>query len=148
MENIDSFISELRKNTENNIDTRKSREETERQHNYNMLNECIEKLTNDILLESENKMLDASKQGHYYATLYEFTNNDVYDPFDDGGYKTVFLMKGPIRARGYDGLAYFEHRGIEPILKRISNKVSPMGVFIKYDRNKHAYILLVSWKNT
>lgn len=148
MENIDSFISELRTNTEDNIDLRKSREETERLRNDNRLNECIEKLTNDIMIDSEKKMMDASKQGHYYATLYEFTNNDVYDPFNDGGYKTVFLMKGPIRARGYDGLAFFEHRGIEPLLKRISKRVSPMGVFIKYDRNKRAYLLIVSWKNT
>ena len=148
MENIDLFISELRHNTEDNIDSRKSREENERQKHDKNLNEHIERLVEDIMKNGQEKMFEASKQGHYYATLYEFTNNDVYDPFDEGGYKTVFLMKGPIRARGYDGLAYFEHKGIEPLLQRVSKRVSPMGVFIKYDRIKRAYMLIVSWKNT
>jgi hypothetical protein len=148
MDNIDSFISELRTNTEDNIKTRKSREETERVCNDKRLNACIAKLTEDILVDAEKKMLDASKQGHYYATLYEFTNNDVYDPFNDGGYKTCFLMKGPNRARGYDGLTSFEHRGIDPLLKRLSKQFTPMGIFIKYDRHKSVYLLIVSWKNT
>lgn len=148
MENIESFIDALRNNTEDNMDSRKSREEDERKKHDKKLNDYIEKLTDDIMTDSADKMIDASKNGHYYATLYEFTNNDVYDPFDEGGYKTVFLMKGPIRARGYDGLAYFEHKGIEPLLQRVSKRVSPMGVFIKYDRNKRAYMLIVSWKNT
>lgn len=150
MENMDSFIHALRTNTENNIEMRKSREETKRVTNDKKLDAAIEKLTNDILETCQEHMLAASNEGHYYATLYEFTNQDVYDPFEDGGYKTIFLMKGsnyPGRG-GYDGLAYFEHRGINPLMKRLSTKLSPMGLFIKYDRTKRAYLLIVSWKNT
>lgn len=143
MNNIDSFVNQLRNNTENNIDLRKAREETERRQHDKKMDECIQRLTDEIMLGCETCMLKASQEGHYYATLYEFTNNDMYDD-----YKTVFLMKGPIRSRGYDGLAFFEHKGIEPLLQRLSKRLSPMGVFIKYDRNKRAYLLIASWKNT
>jgi hypothetical protein len=143
MNNIDSFINQLRINTENNIDVRKAREDTERQLHDKNMDDCIQRLADEIMSGCEQRMLEASNEGHYYATLYEFTNNDTYDD-----YKTVFLMKGPIRSRGYDGLAFFEHKGIEPLIQRLSTRLSPMGVFIKYDRNKRAYLLIVSWKNT
>lgn len=143
MNDMNSFITELRKNTESNIDTRKAREDADRQLSDKMLEECIANLTEDIMKTCEERMLTASKEGHYYATLYEFTNQCVYQD-----YKTVFLVKGPIRSRGFDGLAFFEHKGIEPLLQRLSKRLSPMGVFVKYDRNKRAYLLIATWKNT
>jgi type IV secretory pathway VirB4 component len=143
MNDIYSFVNELRNNTESNMDNRKAREEHERQLNDKKLDDCIAKLTDSIMEQCEERMVAASKDGHYYATLYEFTNQCMYED-----YKTVFLVKGPIRSRGYDGLAFFEHRGIEPLLQRLSKRLTPMGVFVKYDRNKRAYLLIATWKNT
>lgn len=143
MNDINSFIIELRNNTEFNLDTRKAREDAERQCNDKKLEECIAKLTDDIMEHCEERMLTASNDGHYYATLYEFTNQCVYQD-----YKTVFLVKGPVRSRGFDGLAFFEQKGIEPLIQRLSKRLSPMGLFVKYDRNKRVYLILVTWKHT
>lgn len=143
MNDLYSFIAELRNNTESNMDTRKAREYSERQLSDKKIEDCIAKLTEEIMERCEERMLAASKEGHYYATLYEFTNQCVYQD-----YKTVFLIKGPVRSRGFDGLAFFEQKGIEPLLQRLSKRLSPMGVFVKYDRNKRAYLLIATWKNT
>lgn len=144
MEDIQSFIQELQDNTLSNIDIRKQREENKRKEQYKKLEECISTLEQNIKQNCKELMKQSSDEGHYYATLLQFTNQDTLDD-----YKTVFLVKGPLNGtRASGGLAYFERRGIVPLLQRIAEHLSPLPVFIKYDRHRKTHSIIVSWKYT
>jgi len=133
-----TFIRELYETSETNFKLRKVFRQ-ERELNDTLLGECISKLTDEIINGCKERMRAASLEGKYQATLYEFTNQDMYED-----YKTIFLMKGPIPGC----LAYFEHKGIPPILQSVCTYLSPLPVFIKYDHHHRSYLVIVSWKNT
>lgn len=140
--NITSLYTELRTNTMSNIETRKAKQEADKQQHDLRLSEVIDKLTETITETCVEKMMTASQEGHFYATLFSFTNQDMFEDF-----KTVFLIKGPFRSKYTYGLAYFEQRNITPILTRLREKYSPVEIYMKYDRVSRTHHIMATWKN-
>ena len=136
-----ALFEELRTNTQSNIMNRRIRQELEKQQHDERLAYALDCLTTDIESECVEKMKAASNEGHYYATLYSFTNNDIFD-----NYKTVFLLKGPFRGKNVYGLLFYEQKGLVPIITRLNTKYAPIEFFMKYDRNTKTHHILASWK--
>lgn len=132
------LYNELRNNTLSNLDHRRAKQEEERRRQDERLTAVLDRLETVIMSSGYDKMRQASLEGHFYATLYSFTNQDVFEDF-----KTVFLVKGPYK----NGLEYFESRGIVPLMARIHNVLKPIDVYLKYDRHTRTHHLMVSWKN-
>lgn len=135
------LFEELRSNTQLNIDNRRTRQELEKRQHDEKLAYALDRLTTEIETDCVEKMKAASNEGHYYATLCSFTNQDIFDD-----YKTVFLLKGPFRGKSVYGLMYYEQKGMIPIMKRLDMKYRPIEFFTKYDRNTKTHHLLASWK--
>lgn len=142
LEKSTSLYTELRTNTMSNIESRKAKQEADKQKYDLRLSEALDKL-NDVIIDTcVDKMRTASQEGHFYATLYSFTNHDIFEEF-----KTVFLIKGPFRSKYTYGIAYFEQRNITPILTRLREKYSPVDIYMKYDRLQHTHHIMATWKN-
>lgn len=135
------LFEELRANTLMNMENRHNRQELEKRQHDERLACALDRLTTEIETDCVEKMKQASHEGHYYATLYSFTNHDIFDE-----YKTVFLLKGPFRGKSVYGLLYYEQKGMVPIMKRLDMKYRPIEFFTKYDRNTKTHHLLASWK--
>jgi hypothetical protein len=135
------LYQELRTNTFSNIDNRRAKQEDERRRHDEHLSDVLNRLEGTIMYNCYEKMRQASMEGHFYATLYSFTNQDMFDDF-----KTVFLMKGPYRSQFSHGLIYFEQKNIVPILTRLKNVLDPIDVYIKYDRMTKTHHVMASWK--
>lgn len=135
------LFEELRTLTQLNIENRRTRQEFEKKQNDEKLAYALDRLSIEIEIDCVDKMREASNAGHYYATLYSFTNQDYFDD-----YRTVFLIKGPFRGKSTYGLLYYEQKGMIPIMRRLEMKYGPIGFFTKYDRNTKTHHLLASWK--
>lgn len=137
------LMNKLRENTEVNMKIRKNKETVDKTVKVERMKVVMDKITEDITSNCVDTMLKASDEGYYYATIYKYTNNDTV-----GGFKTVFLIKGPLNSGNNvkNGVDYFEELGIEPIINRINSFVAPMYCFHKYDRVTKEHYMIVSWK--
>lgn len=131
------FYNELRANTFSNIDNRRVKQEEERQRHSEYLNSVLSNFEEMLLSSIREKMLDASRNGHFYATIYTFTNMDMFEDFN-----TVFLLKGPYRS----GNLFFEQQGIVPLITRLRTKFDPIDIYMNYDRGTKTHRLMASWK--
>lgn len=139
---MSSLYTELRTNTMSNMETRRAKQEKDKQEHDNRLSSVLDKLYEEITSSCVEKMKAASHEGHFYATLFSFTNQDVFEEF-----KTVFLIKGPFRSKYTYGLAYFEQRNIVPILNRLREDYGPIEIYMKYDRINRTHHIMATWKN-
>ena len=137
------LVTKLRENTEVNMKIRKNKETVDKSVKVERMKVAMDKITEDIISNCVDTMLKASDEGYYYATIYKYNNNDMVD-----GFKTVFLIKGPLNSgkNVKNGVDYFEELGIEPIINRINSFVAPMYCFHKYDRVTKEHYMIVSWK--
>jgi hypothetical protein len=113
----------------------KQEEDRRRQHEH--LKSVMSHFEAMIMSTLREKMLDASRDGHFYATLYSFTNMDLFE-----GFKTVFLLKGPYNNRNL----FFEQQGIVPLVTRLQTKFDPIDIYTNYDRGTKTHHLMASWK--
>lgn len=143
-ENNMSLYKQLRTNTMSNIETRKAKQDADKQEYDIRLSRTLDKLTETITETCVEKMMTASQEGHFYATLYSFTNQDLFNEF-----KTVFLIKGPFRSKYTHclGLVYFEQRHMTPILTRLYEEYAPVEIYMKYDRLSRTHHIMATWKN-
>ena len=139
---MSTLYTELRTNTMSNMETRRAKQEHDKLEHDRRLSTTLDKLYGEITESCVDKMKAASHDGHFYATLYSFTNQDIFDEF-----KTVFLIKGPFRSKYTYGLAYFEQRNIVPILTRLREEYGPIEIYMKYDRNNRVHHIMATWKN-
>jgi len=131
------FYNELRANTFSNIDNRRMKQEDERQRHSEYLNSVLSNFEEMLMLSLREKMLEASRDGHFYATIYTFTNIDTFEDL-----KTVFLLKGPYRS----GNLFFEQQGIVPLITRLRLNFDPIDIYMNYDRGTKMHRLMASWK--
>lgn len=136
-----SLYDELRSNTMSNMDSRRAKQEQEKQQHDAHLSEVVDKLYQQIADTCVERMITASHEGHFYATLFSFTNQDMFEDF-----KTVFLIRGPFRSKYTYGLAYFEQRNIVPVISRLREKYAPVEIYMKYDRSNRTHHLMATWK--
>lgn len=141
MSTENSLFDELRMNTQANVEMRRNRQEIEKRQLDEKMSTTLDRLTEEIENGCVGKMIAASNDGHYYATLLSFTNQDMFDD-----YKTVFLIKGPFRGKNVYGLLYYEQKGMISVMKRLNDKYSPIEFFTKYDRSTKTHHVLASWK--
>jgi hypothetical protein len=132
------FYNKLRANTLSNIDTRRVKQEEDRRRQHEYLKSVMSHFEEMIMSTLREKMLDASRDGHFYATLYSFTNMDLFE-----GFKTVFLLKGPYNNRNL----FFEQQGIVPLVTRLQTKFDPIDIYTNYDRGTKTHHLMASWKS-
>jgi hypothetical protein len=130
------FYNELYANTLSNIDTRRAKQEEERRYQYQDLESVISRFEDTIMYNCRDKMFDASQNGHFYATLYSFTNMDMFD-----NYKIVFLLKGPYRS------TFFDELGVVPLLTRLRTTFDPIDIYLSYNRMTRTHHLMASWKS-
>ena len=146
MENVQSFIEELCDNTANTILTNHRLNNTTLIPNTNMIN-CINNMVSDTIMTCKDCMVRASMQGKYEAVLWEGTCRDVYMD-----YNALFLIKGPRHnnvANPRDaGLAYFDRRGIIPMILQIREYLAPLPVLMTYNHNTRRHQLVVYWNYT
>ena len=131
------FYNELRANTLSNIDTRRVKQEEDRRRQHEYLKSVMSRFEEMIMSSLREKMVDASRDGHFYATLYSFTNMDLFE-----GFKTVFLLKGPYNNRNL----FFEQQGLVPLVTRLQTKFDPIDIYTNYDRGTKTHHLMASWK--
>ena len=131
------FYNELRTNTLSNIDTRRVKQEEDRRRQHEYLKSVMSRFEEMIMSSLREKMVDASRDGHFYATLYSFTNMDLFE-----GFKTVFLLKGPYNNRNL----FFEQQGLVPLVTRLQTKFDPIDIYTNYDRGTKTHHLMASWK--
>jgi hypothetical protein len=132
------FYNELRANTLSNIDTRRVKQEEDRRRHHDHLKSVMSRFEEMIMSSLREKMVDASRDGHFYATLYSFTNMDLFE-----GFKTVFLLKGPYNNRNL----FFEQQGLVPLVTRLQTKFDPIDIYTNYDRGTQTHHLMASWKS-
>ena len=132
------FYNELRANTLSNIDTRRVKQEADRRRHHDHLKSVMSRFEEMIMSSVREKMVDASRDGHFYATLYSFTNMDLFE-----GFKTVFLLKGPYNNRNL----FFEQQGLVPLVTRLQTKFDPIDIYTNYDRGTKTHHLMASWKS-
>jgi hypothetical protein len=132
------FYNELRANTLSNIDTRRVKQEADRRRHHDHLKSVMSRFEEMIMSSVREKMVDASRDGHFYATLYSFTNMDLFE-----GFKTVFLLKGPYNNRNL----FFEQQGLVPLVTRLQTKFDPIDIYTNYDRGTQTHHLMASWKS-
>jgi hypothetical protein len=132
------FYNELRANTLSNIDTRRVKQEADRRRHHDHLKSVMSRFEEMIMSSLREKMVDASRDGHFYATLYSFTNMDLFE-----GFKTVFLLKGPYNNRNL----FFEQQGLVPLVTRLQTKFDPIDIYTNYDRGTQTHHLMASWKS-
>ena len=132
------FYNELRANTLSNIDTRRVKQEADRRRHHDHLKSVMSRFEEMIMSSVREKMVDASRDGHFYATLYSFTNMDLFE-----GFKTVFLLKGPYNNRNL----FFEQQGLVPLVTRLQTKFDPIDIYTNYDRGTQTHLLMASWKS-
>lgn len=124
------------------MDARIAKQEHDKRENDKRLSVAVDKLYEEIASTCVEKMKAASCNGHFYATLFSFTNHDMFEKF-----KTVFLIKGPLRKHYVDSLMYFENMNIVPILHRLRNLYEPIHIYMKYDRMNSVHHIMATWKN-
>lgn len=136
-------ITKLRENTEVNMKIRKNKETQDKSVKVERMKIAMDKITEEIVSTCLDTMYKASDDGYYYATVYKYNNNDMVD-----GFKTVFLIKGPLNSgkNSKNGVDYFEEMGIEPVINRINSFVGNCYCFHKYDRVTKDHYMIVSWK--
>lgn len=136
------LYNELRFNTLSNMDNRIVKQEDGRQRQYENLASVMSRFEAMIMSNSREKMLEASKYGHFYATLYGFNNTDLFEEF-----RIVFLLKGPYRSQHACGISYFEQKGLIPLITRLQNTFNPIDIYMKYDRQTKTHHIMASWKS-
>ena len=137
------IITKLRENTAVNMTIRKNKETQDKTDKVGRMKIAMDKITEEILSTCVDTMFKASDEGYYYATVYKYNNNDLVD-----GFKTVFLVKGPLISgkNAKNGVDYFDDIGVEPIINRINAFVGNCYCFHKYDRIMKEHYMIVSWK--
>ena len=143
MENAKDFVSYLRQVSDSNMKIRKEAEHDERMQRNMRMADAMDAITDVIKANCKERMENASRDGYYYATLFTYNNMETVN-----GFKTVFLMKGPMytgNGRCY-GSDYFKSTGIVPVIDRISEYIDPMYCFHKYDRVTKEHSIVCSWK--
>lgn len=143
VQNYEELTQHLREKTEVNIQVRKTRENDNKNVKIEKMKAAMNKITEQIMSECVERMHKCSEDGYYYATLFTYNNTDMTDDF-----KTVFLVKGPMfnNKKTKNGTAFFEDQGIEPIIVRLNNNLTPMYCFHKYDRFSKEHSIICSWK--
>jgi len=129
------FYNELRANTLLNIETRLLKQEEYRRRHHDHLQSVMTRFEEMIMFSFREKMVDASQDGHFYATLYSFTNMDLFE-----GFKIVFLLKGPYNNRNL----FFD---LVPLVTRLQTKFDPIDIYTNYDRGTQTHHLMASWKS-
>lgn len=146
MENVQSFIEELCENTANTILTKHRLNHATLIPNDNMIH-CINNMVSDILMNCKDCMVRESMQGRYEAVLWEGTCQDVYMYFN-----ALFLIKGPRHNKVSNtrdaGLAYFDRRGIIPVIRQIREYLAPLPVLMRYNHKTRHHQLVVYWNYT
>lgn len=142
-QNYQELIQQLREKTEVNMQIRKTKENDSKHLKLEKMKAALDKITENIMANCVELMHKSSEDGYYYATLFKYTNTDMTDDF-----KTVFLVKGPMmnNKKTKSGVEFFEDLGIEPIIVRLNNNLSPMYCFHKYDRFAKEHSIICSWK--
>jgi predicted amidohydrolase YtcJ len=139
------FYNELRANTFSNIDTRRVKQVEDRRRQHEHLKSVMSHFEEMIMSTLREKMLDAIRDGRFYATLYSFTNMDLFE-----GFKTVFLLKRPYNNRNKQyacGHLFFEQQGIVPLVTRLQTRFDPIDIHTNYDRGTKTHHLMASWKS-
>ena len=138
---ITQFLEELRKSTVEHVATkREERAEALKKRNEE-LSQVLDHLYDVIVADLETHMMNASKEGHYFTSVYEFTVNDIFE-----NNRTVFLLKGPKRQYNrYSGLQFFENRNIDSVMKRLNETYNPVVFYFMYDKTSRVHKVIANW---
>lgn len=141
---MQSLYEELRTSTMQHINTRLDRQAEERRQNQSDMIAASHRLEGVIMNQCFEKMRAASKEGHFYATLYTFNNSDL---FEDTRYRTIFLLKGPLRkTQANTNTNTDTNTTVDPLLPALNRSFAPMEMFTKFDRKEKTHHVIVSWK--
>ena len=140
--NNDEFFNELRTSTELHAKIKREEKEAMEVAYVDEMKAILNELYIDITNGLKERMLSASKQGHYFTSVYEFGKGEM---FKDK--KVVFLLKGPMnnRFQNKNGLHYFETKGIEPIIVKLNNEYKPIVFYFRYDRISGSHKIIANW---
>lgn len=138
---MDELFNELKANTTTNTLKRIEKEAEYKATRHQKFMEANKKFENEILVNYEEKMKNASDDGYSYCVLHEFTNDDMIDDV-----KKIFLMKGPMYNYGKgNGLSYFLNMNITPIISLIRDKFNPFRIEVKYNKNQKVNKVIIYW---
>ena len=149
MNDMNTFIHTLRTESLENKERRREREMENRKMKDDHIREAMDNLEDYISNDMESKMKDAASFGHFQAVIYMFDTSSMLNNF-----KTIFLMRGPlIRNRNTKPVnhnnneLFFVNKGIKPMLTRFKEKLTPMHVYIRYNKIEKRHELIASWKD-
>ena len=139
---MESFYTEIKTRTLQNIDKMKQ----EKKHIYDTrikdLKESMDALKEEILVDLEQKIEEASNNGYNYKVIYSYSKDEK---MNESFYKN-FLLRGPTMNRGYGkGLDYFNNHGLSAIFDDIKDQISPFKLSIKYNKNTKMNTIAVHW---
>lgn len=140
--NNEVFFNELRTSTELHAKIKREEKEASELAYIDELKVILDELYIEIASKLKECMLTASKQGHYFTSVFEFDKRDLYKDK-----KLVFLLKGPVnnRFQNRNGLHYFENKGIEPIIAKLNNEYKPIVFYFRYDRMSSTHKIIANW---
>lgn len=138
---MEAFRTTLETNATESYQRRQEQRHDEQRQRDEAMKQTIDELYNDIVLHAKETMIDASLQGKFSCVLFECGNSDVYK---ESTFKTVFLLKGPLRWSGPK--SFFEAKGIDSPVTKLCNHFAPIDIFCRYDRVARKHLIEAAWK--
>jgi predicted AlkP superfamily pyrophosphatase or phosphodiesterase len=139
---METLLQELRTKSLASYEKNMSERQVANKQRDERMKDAIEKIYEEIVSTSTEKMKTASENGNFGTVLFECTNDDKYDE----EFKYVFLLKGPVRWN--KEVPFFESKGTEPLLVKLKKYLNPIHVHMKYDRVQKMHKVIASWKTT
>lgn len=139
---MDEFYLKLKSNTENNREKRQNEILKRQKQMDEVLEMSIEALEKEILEEYETKMEEQSNEGLNNCVLYTYNVDELIGEH----HKKNFLLRGPVYDIGNgNGTEYFDRKGVQCLMDRIKNKLSPFRVTMKFNRKHQTNSIIVNW---
>ena len=149
MNDMNVFIQTLRTESTANNAKRRERDFENRKLKDEQITSSMNELEQMISENMEQKMKESASLGHFQTVLYSFDTSTMFNDF-----KSIFLIRGPLVRKNAKRIvnnnnneAFFMNKGIKPMLVRFREKLSPMHVYVRYNRIEKCHELLASWRD-
>jgi hypothetical protein len=121
----------------NYIENRKNTQERDVRMSF-----CMTQIAQDIIDDSQNFIIEASKKGRFGCSIYECSSSTKFN--DE--FRCVYLLRGPYHCDS--NVEFFESKGMTSVLSMVRDALDPIDVYLKYDVSSSTHKIVAVWKTT